>query len=58
MSHLGVKEIFAPKENCRGYCISVPSKEMMNYAKSVKGSPMSVLAILFAKAMEKDMLQP
>ncbi|WP_029318808.1 hypothetical protein [Butyrivibrio sp. AE3004] len=47
-------DIFAQKENCRGYCISVPSGEMMKYTKSVKGSPMSVLSVLFAKAMERE----
>lgn len=47
-------DIFAPRENCRGYCISVSSAEMMEYARSVKGSPISVLSILFAKAMERE----
>ena len=47
-------DIFAQKENCRAYCISVPSGEMMTYAKSVKGSPMSVLAVLFAKAVKRE----
>ena len=47
-------DIFAKKEDCRGYCISVNSDEMMNYAKSVKGSPMSVLAVTFANALERE----
>ncbi len=46
-------ELLIKRENCRGYCISVPSKEMMAYAKSVKGSPMSVLSVFLAKAMER-----
>ena len=46
-------DIFAAKEDCRGYCISIPSDELMDYAKLVKGSPMSVLAVMFAKAIER-----
>ena len=45
--------IFVPKADCRGFCISVPSAEFMNYAKSVKGSPMSVLYVCFAKALQR-----
>ena len=47
------KGAFIPKADCRAFCISVPHDEFMAYAKSVKGSPMSVLAMLFAKAMER-----
>ena len=46
-------ELFLTREACRGYCISVPSSEFMAYAKSVSGSPMSVLAVFLAKAMER-----
>lgn len=46
-------ELFATREDCRGYCISVQSAELMKYAKSVGGSPMSVMAVLFAKALER-----
>ena len=46
-------EAFSRREDCRGYCISVPSEEFMAYAKSVKGSPMSLLAVFLAKAMQK-----
>ena len=46
-------DIFARKEDCRGYCISVPSDELMGYAKSVQGSPQSVLSVMFAKAIER-----
>ena len=46
-------ELFLTREACRGYCISVPSGEFMAYAKSVAGSPMSVLAVFLAKTMEK-----
>ena len=45
--------IFVPKADCRGFCISVPSGEFMKYAKSVKGSPQSVLYVCFAKAMQR-----
>lgn len=44
-------ELFPTKEDCRGYCISVPSAELMEYAKSIGGSPMSVLAAFSAKAI-------
>jgi hypothetical protein len=47
------EDIFPKKEDCRGYCISVASDEMMTYARSVKGSPMSVLALTFANAVER-----
>lgn len=46
-------EAFSKREDCRGYCISVPGDEFMAYAKSVKGSPMSLLAVFLAKAMQK-----
>ena len=45
--------IFVPKADCRGFCISVPSGDFMKYAKSVKGSPMSVLYVCFAKALQR-----
>ena len=45
--------IFVPKADCRGFSISVPSAEFMKYAKSVKGSPLSVLYVCFARAMQK-----
>ncbi len=45
--------IFVPKQDCRGFCISVPGDEFMAYAKSVKGSPMSVFNICFAKALKR-----
>ena len=45
--------IFVPKADCRGFSISVPSVEFMKYAKSVKGSPLSVLYVCFARAMQK-----
>lgn len=46
-------ELFLTREDCRGYCISVPSGEFMTYTKSVGGSPMSMLSVLLAKAMER-----
>ncbi len=46
-------EVFSTREDCRGYCISVSGDEFMSYAKSVKGSPMSLLAVFLAKAMQK-----
>jgi len=45
--------MFADKADCRAYCLSVPKTEMMAYAKAVGGSPMSVLAVAFAKAVQK-----
>lgn len=45
--------IFVPKADCRGFSISIPSNEFMKYAKSVKGSPLSVLYVCFARAMQK-----
>ena len=47
------EEAFSTREDCRGYSISVPSGEFMAYAKSVGGSPMSVMAVFLAKAMQK-----
>ena len=47
------KGVYVPYEDMRCFCISVPHDEFMTYAKSVKGSPMSVIAVMFAKAMEK-----
>lgn len=46
-------ELFLTRDDCRGYCISVPSKEFMTYTKGVGGSPMSMLSVLLAKAMER-----
>ena len=45
--------IFVPKADCRGFCISVPSGEFMRYARSVKGSPLSVLYVCFARALQR-----
>ena len=44
--------VFASKADCRAYCLSVPSSEMISHAKAVGGSPMSVLAVTFAKALQ------
>ena len=45
--------MFADKADCRAYCLSVPSAEMMACAKAVGGSPMSVLAVTFSKAVQR-----
>ena len=45
--------MFANKADCRAYCLSVPSAEMMSCAKAVGGSPMSVLAVSFSRAVQK-----
>ena len=45
--------IIVPESDCRGFCISIPSSGFMDYAKSVKGSPMSVLYVCFAKALQR-----
>ncbi len=47
------EEAFSTREDCRGYCISVQSDELMAYARSIKGSPMSLLAVFLARAMQK-----
>ncbi len=47
------EELFLTREDCRGYCISTPSDEFMSYAKSVGASPMSMLNVFFARAMER-----
>ena len=46
-------EVFANKSDCRGYCLSVPSDEMMAHAREAGGSPMSVLAVTFSKALQR-----
>ena len=45
--------VFGNRPDCRGYCLSVPSSEMMTFAKSVGGSPVSVLSVALAKAVYK-----
>lgn len=45
--------IFADKQDCRGYCLSVPSGEMMAHVREVGGSPMSALAVAFSKAVQR-----
>lgn len=45
--------VFADKADCRGLYLSVPSQAFMAYARSVKGSPMSVLAVSFARALQR-----
>lgn len=44
---------FGSRPDCRGYCLSVPSREMMGYAKSVGGSPVSVLSVALSKAIQR-----
>lgn len=46
-------ELFLTREDCRGYCICVPSNELMAYARSVKGSPMSLLTVFLARAINR-----
>ena len=45
--------IFGNRPDCRGYCLSVPSTELMTHAKSVGGSPVSVLSVALARAVLK-----
>ena len=45
--------VFASKADCRAYCLSVPSTELLTHAKAVGGSPMSVFSVTFAKALQK-----
>lgn len=50
----GEKETGAFGEgSCKTFLVSIPSDEMISYAKSVGGSPMSVLAVFMAKAMQQ-----
>lgn len=44
---------FVDRADCRAYCLSVPSAELVTRAKAVGGSPMSVLSVTFAKALQK-----
>ncbi|MBO6310275.1 MAG: hypothetical protein J6I76_06540 [Oribacterium sp.] len=44
--------LFVPAENCACFCISVPKKDMMDYAKSVSGTPMSLISVLIACAIQ------
>ena len=46
-------EMFGNRPDCRGYCLSVPSGEMMGYAKSIGGSPVSVLSVALSKAVQR-----
>lgn len=39
--------------SCRTFVVSLPGHEMMGYAKSVGGSPMSVLAVFMAMAIQR-----
>lgn len=45
--------MFGNRPDCRGYCLSVPSRELMGYAKSVGGSPVSVLSVALSKAVQR-----
>ena len=48
------KEVMFPaRSDCRAYCLSVPGSEMITHAKAIGGSPMSVLAVAFAKAVQR-----
>ena len=47
------EESLVPMENCGRFCISVPKEELMGYARSISGTPMAVIAVLMAKALEK-----
>ena len=47
------KGMFGNRPDCRGYCLSVPSSEMMQYAGSVSGSPVSVLSVALSKAVQR-----
>ena len=46
-------EMFGNRPDCRGYCLSVPSSEMMGYAQSIGGSPVSVLSVALSKAVQR-----
>ena len=44
---------YVSRLDCRGYCLSVPSESFMSYVKANNASPMSVLAVLASKALER-----
>lgn len=46
------ESVFADRADCRGYCLSVPSLDLITRAKAVGGSPMSVLAVALARALQ------
>ena len=48
-----IEGVFGNRPDCRGYCLSVPSMEMMAHARSVGGSPVSVLSVALARAVCK-----
>ena len=45
--------MFGSRPDCRGYCLSVPSRELLGYARSVGGSPVSVLSVALSKAVQR-----
>ena len=47
------KNAFPNPSDCRAYCLTVPSSEMMTYARSVGGSPTSVLSVALSKAVQR-----
>ena len=44
--------IVLPQERKRFYCLRIPSEELMAYAKSIGGTPFSVLSVLLAKTVQ------
>lgn len=46
-------EMLGSRPDCRAYCLSVPSSELMAYARSVGGSPVSVLSVALSRAVQK-----
>lgn len=44
---------YLSKLDCRGFCMSVPKDKLMSYARSVKGSPNSVITVFAAKAAQR-----
>lgn len=44
---------WCPLDECSGYMVSVPGDEFMACAKSIQGSPMSLLALLLAQSVER-----
>ena len=45
--------MFGNRPDCRGFCLSVPSREMMGFAKSIGGSPVSVLSVALSRAVQR-----
>jgi hypothetical protein len=46
-------KIFPDGEACRSYCILIPGRKFISYAKNIGASPMSMLAVLMAETIQR-----